>query len=170
MTGKVIGACLIVIGCGGFGFHMTAAFKREEASLRQLVAALDYMQCELQYRLTPLPDLCRQAGNLGKSTVCSFFANLSEELEHQTVPDVSSCFQIALAETDTLPEKTCKALKLMGTSLGRFDVNGQINGIESVRAYCRSELSGMVHNRESRLRSYQTLGLCAGAALAILFV
>ena len=32
------------------------------------------------------------------------------------------------------------------------------------------ELEVMGRNQEERLRSYQTLGLCAGAALAILFV
>ena len=31
-------------------------------------------------------------------------------------------------------------------------------------------LSRLETNRENRLRSYQTLGLCAGAALAILFL
>lgn len=170
MTGKIIGACLILAGCGGFGFAMTASYKREEAALRQLVAALDYMQCELQYRLTPLPDLCRQAGNLGKNTVCKFFMLLSGELEQQITPDVSTCIQLALDGAGFLPEKTCKALKMLGTTLGRFDVEGQVLGLESVRSFCRSELNQLAHNRDTRLRSYQTLGLCAGAALAILFV
>jgi len=161
---------LIVVGCGGFGFAMTASFKREEAALRQLVAALDYMQCELQYRLTPLPDLCRQAGDMGRNPICKFFSVLSEELERQVAPDISGCFQLALDRTGFLPEKTYRALKILGDTLGRFDVEGQIRGLESVRSFCRSELNGMAHNRDNRLRSYQTLGLCAGAALAILFV
>ena len=55
-------------------------------------------------------------------------------------------------------------------SMGRFDVKGQIQGLEAVRSYCRGELENMAVNREARLRSYQTLGLCTGAALAILFV
>ena len=33
-----------------------------------------------------------------------------------------------------------------------------------------AELEQMAEGRDTRLRSYQTLGLCAGAALAILLV
>lgn len=170
MTGKIIGAVLIVCGCGGFGFTVTAAYRREESGLRQLLSVLDFMQCELQYRLTPLPDLCRQAGNQGRNPVNCFFGILAEELEKQVLPDVESCFRASLCRSTRLPSKTEKALTVLGSSMGRFDVEGQIRDLEGVRAYCRSELRIMAENRDTRLRSYQTLGLCAGAALAILFV
>ena len=54
--------------------------------------------------------------------------------------------------------------------IGRFDLEGQLQGLESVRVYCRDQLDNLAKDRDVRLRSYQTLGLCAGAALAILFV
>ena len=40
---------------------MAAASRREEAELGRMLAALEYMSCELAYRLTPLPELCRGA-------------------------------------------------------------------------------------------------------------
>ena len=55
MSFKWIGALMVVAGCGGVGFTMAAAYIREEWALRSLIGALDYMTCELQYRLTPLP-------------------------------------------------------------------------------------------------------------------
>jgi hypothetical protein len=61
-------------------------------------------------------------------------------------------------------------LRELGQSLGRFDLNGQLLGIAAVRNTCRSKLQQFEKNKEVRLRSYQTLGLCAGAALAILFI
>ena len=170
MTGKMIGAVMIIAGCGGFGFTVTAAFKREETALRQLIAALDYMQCELQYRLTPLPDLCRQASEESKNIIGKFLYQLANELDSQISPDVPSCVRAALACSGNLPERIVKALELLGTTLGRFDAEGQVHGMEAVRSYCRGELEVMAENRESRLRSYQTLGLCAGAALVILFI
>lgn len=170
MTVKIFGACLIIFGCGVFGFSVTAAYKREELALRQLIGALDYMQCELQYRMTPLPDLCRQAGYENQNRIGKFLILLSDELESQISPDVASCVRAALACIPELPKRVVKAFEIMGMSLGRFDAEGQIRGLEAVRAYCRTELDAMGINREARLRSYQTLGLCMGAALAILFV
>ncbi len=170
MIWKVAGAVLIVSGCTCFGLSITAAFVREEQMLRHLIGALDNMQCELQYRMTPLPDLCRQAGMENRDKIGAFFIHLADELESQLSADVQSSVRTALNKTPMLPEHTAKALEIMGASLGRFDADGQLLGLETARSYCRSQLESMSHNREARLRSYQTLGICAGAALAILFV
>lgn len=170
MTVKWIGAMLIMAGCGGMGFSIAAASKREEAGLRQLIGALDYMECELQYRLTPLPDLCRQAGMESKGMIQKLLTSLAVELECHNSHDLDTSLQAALVQCADIPKRLRSAFEIMGTSLGRFDLEGQIKGLESVRSYCRRELETMLCNRESRLRSYQTLGLCAGAALTILFV
>lgn len=170
MTLNWIGAVLVIAGCGMVGFSMAAAHRKEENALRQLIGALDYMECELQYRLTPLPELCRQAGAESQGCVGHVLTNLSQELECQISPDVESCMNAALLPCGELPKRSRQAFQIMGASLGRFDMEGQIKGLEAVRSFCRRELEGLSTNREERLRSYQTLGICAGAALAILFV
>ena len=170
MSIKWIGAMLVMVGCGGVGFTMAAAYKREEWMLRCLIGALDYMTCELQFRLTPLPALCRQAGRECRGAVGKVLTDLAAELENQIAPDADSCMYAALSRSDNLPRETKQALRLLGTSLGRFDLQGQLRGLEQVRGHCRRILESLSRNREQRLRSYQTLGICAGAALAILFV
>ncbi len=167
---KIFGALLIVAGGGMFGFSLASAHRREESALRSLLSALDFMQCELQYRLTPLPDLCREAGRQTKNGIGQVFLALSQELETQTHADVARCMDAVLLQTASLPLRARKALAILGSSLGRFDVQGQILALEGVRAHCRQELDTLTLDRDARLRSYQTLGLCAGAALAILLV
>ena len=170
MSIKWIGALLVIAGCGGVGFTMAAAYRREERTLRSLMAALDHMTCELQFRLTPLPELCRQAGAASRGIVGKVLTNLALELDNQICPDADSCMYAALARTDNVPGRVEAVLRQLGTSLGRFDLEGQLKGLEQVRTLCRRELEEMSSNRNQRVRGYQTLGLCAGAALAILFV
>lgn len=170
MTIKWIGALLVIAGCGGVGFTMAASYKREERCLRALVRALDYMTCELQFRLTPLPELCRTAGKECGGAAGQALMALSSELESQISPDADSCMYAALSKMDNLPASTSDALSLLGKSLGCFDLEGQLQGIEQVRAHCRRELACLENGRDQRIRGYQTLGVCAGAALAILFV
>ena len=81
MTMKLIGAGLIIAACGAVGFSMAASHRREEAALRQLIRALDYMGCELQYRLTPLPDLCRQVAEETQGVIGQVIKNLTQELD-----------------------------------------------------------------------------------------
>lgn len=170
MSFKCIGAVLVLCGCGFVGFSMCATYRREERQLRQMLCALDYMVCELQYRVTPLPVLCRQAGIQRNGFVGQLFTNLACELEAQVSPDVQSCLAAAAARSGPLSARMEEAVCILGSSLGRFDLQGQLQGLEAVRAYCRAELEQMSNGRDTRLRSYQTLGLCAGAALAILLV
>ena len=170
MTMKWIGALLVIAGCGGVGFTMAASYRREERCLRALLRALDYMTCELQFRLTPLPELCRTAGKECGGPTGEALKMLSQELESQINPDADSCMYAALCKQEHLPTSTAEALTLLGKSLGRFDLEGQLQGIESVRSHCRRELTVLEAGRDQRIRGYQTLGVCAGAALAILFV
>jgi stage III sporulation protein AB len=76
----------------------------------------------------------------------------------------------ALSKTKGLPQRTRKNLQALGASLGQFDLQGQLSGLESARKQCRRELEELSKDRDVRLRSYQTLGLCAGSALALLFL
>lgn len=170
MSFKLIGAVLIIAVCGGFGYSMVAAHKREERALQQMLGALDYMQCELQYRLTPLPDLCRQAARQCGGCVQTLFTRLASELEDQISPDAAHCMTAALASSAHLPKRCREAAESLGKTLGRFDVDGQIRGMEAVRQFCRRNLEELMNGRDTRLRSYQTLGICAGAALVILFI
>lgn len=170
MNYKWIGAVLVIVGCGGFGFSLAASHKREEGTLRQLIRVIQFMECELQYRLTPLPELCRTAGKEVHGALREVLDALAVELESQIAPDAASCMSAALNKCAELPGRTCGILLRLGQSLGRFDLPGQLRGLEAVRSACHLELAALEKNRDSRLRSYQTLGLCAGAALVILFL
>lgn len=170
MNIKLIGAVFVIFGCGWVGFRMASNHIREENALRQLISALDYMECELQYRYTPLPELCRQAAAQQKGHLRNIFLRLTQELEDQISPDVDRCMQAALFDSKEIPTHTRTMLENLGQSLGRFDMDGQLKGLENVRGECRRLLDNLGKDKEIRIRSYQTLGLCAGAALAILLL
>ena len=170
MNLKLLGAVLVLVSCGGFGFSLVLKHKSAEKAIRQLISVIDYMECELQYRLTPLPELCRAAAGECSGEIRKFLCLLTEELDNQVLPEVRSCMHAALAKVPQLPRQARTALLELGQVLGRFDLSGQLKGLGRVREICDRELTVMAENRDVRLRSYQTLGLCAGAALVILFI
>ena len=170
MTIKIFGAILVILGCSAFGFYVAANRRREENTLRKLVAALDYMECELQYRLSSLPDLCRSTASQCNGLIQTLFKELAVELEAQVSPNVKFCMEAALDKVQHLPKHSMECCKMLGSAIGRFDMNGQMKGLEAVRAECRRRLDLMSSNSEKLTRSYQTLGICAGAALVILLM
>ena len=61
-------------------------------------------------------------------------------------------------------------LFLLGDSLGKYDLDGQLKGIDFVRKNCEEILAKQVQELNNCVRTYKTLGVCAGAALAILLL
>ena len=165
-----IGAALIVAGCGGVGFSMVIFDKRELDAIRSLLDAVAFMRKELSYRVTPLPELCRKASDACCGCVRRFFRLLATELERQIAPDVACCVTAAITNCSDIPGKTLALLQRMGTSLGYFGLEEQLTGLDALLAEGDTLRQQLEHNRSQRLRGYQTLALCAGAALAILFL
>ena len=170
MDYRWIGAILIITGCTGCGYSIAAGKRREERLLWQLLRILQFMESELQYRLTPLSELCHLAAKQESGPLRTVFLNLNRELTWQKLPDAGSCMSAALQKSGELPGRLRRLLVQLGHTLGRFDLAGQLQGIQAVRKRCEEALASLGKNREERLRSYQTLGVCAGAALAILLL
>jgi len=170
MTWKWIGAVLVIVGCGGFGFLIAAGVKREERYLRELLEAMEFMTSELQYRMTPLPELIDRAACHTSGTLWQVFSALDRELATQIAPNAEACLRAALENTDGIPTLTGRVLRMLGRSLGKFDLAGQISGINFVKDACRENLNKLQKDKAERLRSYRTLGVCAGIALAILLL
>lgn len=167
---KWLGAAVILASCCSVGFMIRLSHNKEVNTLKTFISALDFMECELQYRMYALPELCRLAAQECDGPLRKFFSILSNELEDQISPDVKRCIKVVLSKIKDLPISTLDGIESLGNSLGRFDLQGQLKGLESVRSECRIKLNKLVGNSDTRLRSYQTLGLCAGAAIVILLV
>lgn len=166
---KLVGAGMIVLGCGCFGYSMAFFHRREEDNLRQLISALDWMEMELPSTLSPLPILCAHAANQVSGPVHDLLSEIAERLNLQMEPDAQTCVS-QLVESVILSDSMKGLFLELGATLGRFDLPGQLQGLRAVKMRASLLLHGLEENRTARLRSYQTLGLCAGASLAILLL
>ena len=170
MTVKLLGALLVIACCGGLGLKMAGIYRREITTLQGLEMVLLQMSSELQYRLTPLPTLCSLAAKSCSGTLSNALETFSYELDTQVSPDTGQCMAATLSRYPNLPPISKDLLQQFGNTAGRFDLEGQLTGIAYLHQECTRNLSELRKNRDARLRNYQTLGLCAGAALVILFI
>jgi stage III sporulation protein AB len=167
---KLIGSICIIAGCGGFGLLLALQQTRRIGLLRNLISIINSMECELSYRGSPLPHLCRISAQQNQGKIREVFLSLADEMESQVAPDPERCMAAALVKTGNWDTVLKDVLIELGANLGRFDMEGQLRGLEKTRETCSQLLNGLMENKNSRLRSYQTLGFCAGAAIAILLI
>lgn len=170
MTIRWIGAALVLIGCSSWGISLANAYRKQEAALQQLSFSLQTMRWELSYRLTPLPDLFRQAGKYASGNLRTVFYALSKKLEENEETDAYRCMSLVLQQHKNLPPKAKRILKHLGSILGRYDLEGQLEGMDMVIRECEQEKRQLRSERDNRMRNYRTLGICAGFALVVLFI
>ena len=170
MHAKWIGALLIIFSCGYLGFFMAAQKRKSERMLLVLSRGISFMKCELKFHLTPLPDLCILAAQHTKGDIGYIFQQFAKELTNYKVTDVTECMDNVLFSSASIPQPVRKIFIELGEILGCFDLEGQLKGLDAVSESCDREIEALSTNRDVRLRSYQTLGLCAGAALVILLI
>ena len=168
MTAKVFGSVLVILGCGGWGFDMGFRIKREIAALREWVDILYFMKAELKTRITPLPILFSKAAKRGK-IFTGFLQQVTDALDQQATPDCSACIRQALESSREIPQGVRLFLQRFGDDLGEFDLECQLNSLEALHAECQFALEKLEISKDQKVRTYQTIGLCIGTALTILF-
>lgn len=169
MSLKLIGAFLVLISCGLFGFRLSSAVRSEVKFLRDLINILNYMESELQYRLTPLPALCRLGAEQGAS-LKTVFCTFAEELENQVSPDPRSCMDAAIFRSGIQYNCVDEHLRDLGGSFGKFDLEGQLKGLSIVRQHCTSELDKLEQSKDLKIKNYRTISICIGVLTTILLL
>ncbi len=167
MEPRILGVSLVIVGCSTFGFKLAIDLYQEIKLLRELIDILDYMECELNYRLTPLPQLCRISAKQSKS-LKEIFMCFADEMDSQISTDTASCMKAATYKSSNVNDSVKLLLIELGNSFGNFDLDGQLSGIDSIRQKCVKKLQELEKDKDIRIRNYRTLGMCVGAALAIL--
>ena len=167
---RLLGAALVIFGCGFIGRLLVLSKRDELSTARELILMLDNLACELQYRITPLPELCNIISEQTKGTLKQLFAYFADELNGQISPNVQICMASAIKKTAHIPYLTKKYIILLGETLGHYELEGQLKGIQTVRDECARAVESFSKDLELRMRCYQSLSLCAGAALAILLI
>ena len=170
MVIKLIGAGLIIVGCGSFGFLVANGIKKECITLRQFIIAVEFMLCEINYRMTPLPELFRLTSSVCSGSMCKFFLNAANELDKHTSIVPQTCILNALKISKDLPKYTTECILLLSQTIGTFNLSGQLKVLEHVKAEATRKLQQASDNQENKLKYYKTLGLSAGTALVIIFV
>ena len=164
---KMIGIVLVVGGSSGYGIARTVQLYRQLRQLRELLAALELLKCELNYTLLPLPELCAVTAGRSHGAVQRFFTLFGQNL----IRGRRRAAHEALEQSGlALPNDAAMALLELCESLGRFDLDGGNRLLELTQERMRATLTRTEAEKRPLAKSYAVLGMAAGAALVILVV
>ncbi len=165
-----IGAIIVIGACGCCGFSMARNYGDLEHALRQLHNAMEIMRCQMEYRLTTLPELCQILASACTGQIGKVFSDLGQELEREDAMDISLCMDETLSRNPQLPTQCARSLRRLSRNLGQADLQLQLQGIGLEMERVKSVLDQVATERPGRVKSYRALGLCCGIALAIVLL
>ena len=169
---RLFGAALVVLAAGGAGFGCARAVRIQYAQLEGLLWALEDMKSEMSARLTPLPELFLLLGTCRQKDVAAFFREAERALQTPPGCTVMVSFKRgfqAAPEFRPGPDAV-QTLYGLAAGLGRFELESQLAAIENAKGRVTSMLLTLQAQKRARCRSYETIGICAGLALAVILL
>lgn len=168
---KLFGAILLAGGAAFLGFSAAAQLERRVKALRAILGALESLERELSFRLTPMPELLEALARRSQPPVNAFFARCLKGLDTLGENTLSDLWNEALeAEPMDLGAEDRQVLRELGGILGRYDGEGQREALSLARAQLGQCLTTAAEERTRLGRVYGALGLTAGALLVILLL
>ena len=169
---KVLGVLLVTVGTAGAGFGFARAVRGQIRQMVALIAALEYLKSEMEYRLTPLPELFAELAQGEEAAAAAFFGRCAGSMREDRSASPQVVFRGAMEQTKELQwsRRTREAMMNLAFSLGRFDLGGQRRAIELAQERIGQELQEVQAGSRARCRSYETIGICAGLAVAVILL
>lgn len=169
---KLIGLSLILTASTVAGLRLAAVVKRQQTQTLALIDAVLRIRHELQCRLTPLPEIfcALQAGR--ETAISAFFTELSQTLAAGSGCTVSYACRRALTKTQglCLPAAVRQTLLSLFDTLGLYDLEGNLQVLDLALTRLREQAAALRAEAPGRCRSFVTLGVCTGLAVAVVLL
>lgn len=167
---RCIGAIMVVGAAGGFGLTKALQYAKQVRLLKDFIAAVEILNCELNYTMLPLSKLFQTTSERLSGSCSHFFAALSSQIECGT-PRMRAA-QTAMNETRglTLPNDATMAILELCGGLGRYDMDGENRMLRLTGQRLKSALERTESEKKPLAKSYASLGFCSGIALIILML
>lgn len=167
---KLLGTVLVVGSAGGFGLSKGLGFYTQIRTVRSFLTGLEILKCEMNYTLSPLPQLCRKVAGRTSGPASTFFMEYAELLDQSCPRTLASRRLLGDEKRYRLPKDARMCLMELFEGLGAYELDGENRLLRIASQRLRSSLEHLEQEKKPLAKSYAVLGLCVGLALTILFI
>lgn len=165
---KIIGVIFVILSAGSVGFQMAAALRRKSGLLRELEDALRLMRSEIDVYGTPLPQVFAAMAASTDGTLEALFSCIAKDMDANRWVTPSDAVRLALQNVED--DNIGSVLLPLSKMLGKYDIEAQLQGINSALLQTSQKITDLEQERKLKSKTYRTLGICAGLAVAILLL
>lgn len=166
-----IGAGLLLAGSVGLGVSGVRRLEQRVGALQAVSAAMELIQCELDFRAPPMRELLETAAAHSSEPAASFLYMCAEKAGRADGKPLAGLWrQCVTQRLAVLRDDEQECLISVGEVLGRYDVQSQRCALIRAREQLDAYLSAAVQERQQKGRVYGALSTAAGTFLVILLL
>lgn len=168
---RLMGAILLVAGCGAVGLCAVGRLDGRVRDLRELMGGLETLQRELGWRLSPLPKAMEMAARETHGRTAQFFELCTQGMEHLNGVPFQNVWQNGLEQCSLRLEQEDRViLEQLGSVLGRYDADTQRQALENALTQLERQQTKAAEDRQRLGRVYGVLGMTVGLFVVILLI
>ncbi len=170
---KIIGSILLLLSgyLGGFYFSNSCKVRLEQ--LYELKKMIKFLEGEIRYKKTALPEAFCCIARRAREPFSSFFSSVGSELLKNRREKMAQIWNQNL-EKFFLQSKLTKGdketMRQLGNSLGYLDEKSQIDSLNLYLEQLDEDIKKSQEELYKKERLYQCLGVSSGVLLVILFL
>lgn len=165
---KILGISFIVLSSGTVGFQMAAMLRKRCALMRELDNLLQLLKNEIGLCGTPLPHAFALLSASADGIWETVFSGIAKEMDKNRWATPYEATETVLSQVHD--RDISELLLPLMKKLGKYDLEAQLQGIETARLQLGMLLRELELERKMKSKTFQTLGICTGLAVAILLI
>jgi stage III sporulation protein AB len=170
---KIVGSLVVIGATTILGFYYAGIYVERVKQIRALQYALNVLQSEIVYTVTPLADAFKSVGGKSSKPFNELFNNVAENLRNKNVESVANAFRLALEaskEEIYFEKEELEVIDSFMKSLGNTDIEGQKKNFNiTIKKLETFELKAEESRRKNE-RLFKYLGISCGVLVVIILI
>lgn len=169
---KWLGALLIIVAASWAGYAAALKYRERTRQVRQLKVALQTLEAEIVYSLTPLNEAAEKIAAMITFPVSEFFFTFSNKLSegNASVPEAWNASLNEIKPLMCLEKNELEILKQFGATLGQHDREHQQKQIRLALLHLEKEEAEAKDEQLKYEKMTKSLGLLGGLLIVIMLI
>ncbi|WP_300384373.1 stage III sporulation protein SpoIIIAB [Clostridium sp.] len=167
---KGLSIITIVMCCSYLGFYYGEIFKKRNKQIDEILKAILFLNNEVIYNNTPLPDALKYVSLRVENPINSIISAVSDKLIIGNTESVFEAFKEEYIKDEkafNLKEEDINIIKNFLKTLGESGVYGQDKIFNLVLENLKMNSLNAKEEAKKNIKMYRSLGFCIGAMIAI---
>lgn len=150
------------------GIAISKKYSTRVHELKQFQSALNIFEEKIKFTYEPIPDVFEDISQNIKGNVGEIFERSAENMK---LMSAGEAWEKAIDESNTkLTSEDKETIKGLAKTLGRTDLDGQVNEIRLTLKFLETKLKDAELERNKNEKMFKTLGATVGLAIVIILV